>query len=93
MRKAEDTQKLTRDAQLATFQATYGTDPGSVAAMFQDGNVLHSVLEHMYLDAMDELRQCDIPSEGIGIQAQAQLLWTLLNLPLEIEAMNTVSTE
>ena len=42
---------------------------------------------------MDELRQCDIPSEGIGIQAQAQLLWTLLNLPLEIEAMNTVSTE
>jgi len=78
-----------REVRVQEFTATYGADPDSVQGLFRDGNVLAPLLQHMYLETMDELRETDLAKHGARIQGQAQLLWTLLNLPREIEKMNT----
>jgi len=85
----EDIEVLTRQARQNSFVQDYGVDTAMVLSMFKDGNVLQTMLEHMYLEQMSLLRECDILHEGVGIQAQARLLWTLLHLPEEIRDMNT----
>ena len=86
--ETSDLFKEIRQNRLASFEQDYGVDPASVLSMFKDGNVINRMLEHMYFDQMELLRQCDIVNEGQGIQAQARLLWTLLNLPKEIKELN-----
>jgi hypothetical protein len=55
--------------------------------MFRDAPAFHRLLEHMYLETMEELRECDIARDGQRIQGTAQVLYTLLSIPGEILEM------
>jgi len=76
--------KAIKDAEIKGFEEKYGLDPAAVAAAFKDAPDFLTILQHMYLDAMDELRECDISHDGAYVQGQAQVLWTLLDLPNEV---------
>ena len=69
------------------FRETYGVEPGTAAVLFHNNSALRTMLNHLYLETMDELRECDLPDAGARIQGQAQLLWTLLNIPEEVEKL------
>ena len=81
----DDMKDAIQEAQIANFKATYGDTPGSVLAMVK---AARPMFEHMYQDALDNLRDCNLAENGQGVQAQAQMLWTFLNLPMEISKMD-----
>ena len=86
------TENLSQDlaeAQTELFKATYGIDPGAAEGLFRDGALI-SMLQHMYFNAMEEFRECNLREHGERIQGQAQNLWTLLNIPKEIEKMREI---
>ena len=66
------------------FKNTYGLDPGTAAVLFQANSHLKDMLNHLYLETMEELRECGA-DEFVGIQAQARLLWTLCCIPEEVK--------
>ena len=83
-------QDLSRDinqSRVDEFLAKYGIDHGSAEILFKDGSALPTILQHMYFEAMEELRECIIKEDGERIQGQTQILWTLLNIPKELEEL------
>jgi len=79
-RAIQETQEGLRER----FKESYGIDSGSAAILFANSSHLKTLLEHMYFETMEELRECTLKEDGERIQGQAQLLWSLLNLPEEI---------
>ena len=78
-----------REAKNQDFLDEYGIDPGSASVLFESGP-LKTMLEHMYYDAMEALRDCELASEGQGIQGQAKLLWTILEIPNKVNELKTL---
>jgi len=78
------------EAKVEEFKSFYGIDPGVAEVLFKDAT-LKNMLEHMYLDAMTCLRECDHNADGRHIQGQAQTLWTLLCIPKEIETLRNMT--
>jgi hypothetical protein len=74
------------------FLAKYGISHEQASSLFRDGSTFHTMIEHMYQDALAELRECNIAIDGPSIQAQVQLLNLFLHIPVEIEAINTAPT-
>ena len=72
------------------FSAKYGVEPGVVEQLFREGSPLPTILQTMYYGAMEELRECILKENGERIQGQAQALWTLLNIPKEIEEISNL---
>jgi len=71
------------------FLDQFGIDPGSAAVLFDIGP-FKTMLEHMYYETIEALRDCDMDTDGRGIQGQAQLLWALLNVPKRLEELKDV---
>jgi hypothetical protein len=83
------TQEIRANA-MDDFRFKYGIDTSSAEILFREGSALTSMLQHMYLGAMEELRECDLAHDGPRIQGQAQTLWTLLNIPTELEEIKNL---
>ena len=79
---------LTKD-----FEDRYGMAPGEANGLFRDQGLFKTLMEHLYLTTMDQLRDCDLREAGPGIQAQAQLCWELLNLPTQISEITRLEME
>lgn len=92
MNKPENILQNARDAVAENFVAKYGIDSNAANALYRDGNSLVPMLQHMYFEAMEELRECDLDKDGKRIQGQAQVLWTLLNIPKDLEEMKELDT-
>ena len=75
------------ESKVEEFKAVYGIDPGSAQILFRD-RTLMTMLEHMYLDSMEDLRECRFDEDGRHCQGQAQALWCLLNVPKVLECLN-----
>jgi hypothetical protein len=67
------------------FKDEYGIDPGSANVLFSSNTHLKEMLEFMYYDAMEALRECNLREDGDNLQGKAQTLWTLLNIPNEVK--------
>jgi hypothetical protein len=76
-----------RLSRIESFTKDYGVDPNSVRSLFHAGNVLEPMLKHLYYEYMEQLLNCDIIKEGPELQAQAQLLRRLHDLPEEIRLL------
>jgi hypothetical protein len=74
------------------FLIKYGITHDQASSLFRDGSNFHTMIEHMYQEALAELRECDIATTGPAIQAQAQLLNLFLHIPIEIEEINSAPT-
>jgi len=83
----ENVTKFLRESREQDFEEKYGLDSVTAATVYRDAKAFTGLLQTMYLATMDELRECDLPKDGARIQGQAQILWTLLNLPTEISEM------
>jgi hypothetical protein len=73
------------------FKECYGIDAGTAAVLFNN-MALKTMLEHMYRETMEGLLECpNLAVDGPRIQGQAQLLNTLLEIPKEIEQIQTAN--
>jgi hypothetical protein len=84
---SEKSDLLARD-----FLDKFGITHEQASSLFRDGSTFRTMIEHMYQDTVDLLRDCDITTEGHAIQAQAQLLNLFLYIPIEIEEINAAPT-
>ena len=76
------------DANQANFREKYGISWQQAEQLFKDG-VLAQMLNHMYNEAMAELRCCDMDADGKRIQGTAVALYALLDSQKEaIELRN-----
>lgn len=87
----ENIQRSVRQSLVEEFRAKYGVDHGTAEVLFRDPGPLPKMIQHMYLDTMEELRECDIEKDGKRIQGMAQLLWTMLNIPGEVQQINEIN--
>jgi hypothetical protein len=74
------------------FLAKYGVTHEQASSLFRDGSTFRTMIEHMYQDTVDLLRECNIATEGPAYQAQAQLLNLFLYIPIQIEEINAAPT-
>ena len=89
LRHADDAGDSASQILAREFKDKYGVTHDVAAELFQVGP-FKEIIEHMYQDALAEMLVCDIPSDGIRIQAQAQLLNLFLHLPKEIAKINDI---
>lgn len=90
-RVMEDVSKNARQARYDEFVADFGVDPSAAEIMFRESSPFKQMVEHMYYDAMDALRESeDIATEGKGIQGQAQLLWKLMSIPERLNELKDI---
>jgi hypothetical protein len=89
LRHAEDAGDSASQVLAREFKDKYGVTHDVVAELFQVGP-FKDIIEHMYQDALAEMLVCDIPTAGIALQAQAQLLNLFLGIPGEIAKINDV---
>jgi len=86
-------ENLTQDqheSRQAEFVATYGIEPGVAHELCRDDAPFLKLVQHMYLQSMEELRDCKLDEDGKRIQGMAQALWALVNLPQEVDALRAL---
>jgi hypothetical protein len=66
------------------FIEKYGVEPEYLLPAMKDDRI-RVVLHHLYLDAMEDLRECNLKEDGERIQGEAVAYWNLLNIQKEIE--------
>lgn len=86
----EDLQAANRDAANQAFLDEFGIDAGTAGHIFDASPALKTLLDKMYSDAMEALRECEMVTEGSAFQAKAQILWTLKNIPEELEKIKAL---
>ena len=79
-----------KESQREEFKEEFHISPDDAAVLFRDGSPLVLMLQGMYFDEMEALRECDMKQDGQRLQGQAQVLWSLLSIPARIaELKNT----
>ena len=91
---AESTEDVSEKSDLLAedFVSQYGVTPEQASNLFRDGSTFKTMIEHMYQDAVDVLRDCDLTTDGPRVQGQVQLLNLFLNIPNQIEQINVAPT-
>ena len=91
---AESTEDVSEKSDLLAedFVSQYGVTPDQASNLFRDGSTFKTMIEHMYQDAVDVLRDCDLATDGPRVQGQVQLLNLFLNIPNQIEQINVAPT-
>ena len=91
---AEPTEDVSEKSDLLAedFVSQYGVTPEQASNLFRDGSTFKTMIEHMYQDAVDVLRDCDLTTDGPRVQGQVQLLNLFLNIPNQIEQINVAPT-
>ena len=91
---AESTEDVSENSDLLAedFVSQYGVTPEQASNLFRDGSTFKTMIEHMYQDAVDVLRDCDLTTDGPRVQGQVQLLNLFLNIPNQIEQINVAPT-
>jgi hypothetical protein len=80
------------ESRCAVFRGAYGVDPMTASNLVQPGGPMVTMLQHMYFEAMDDLRTAsDIAGEGARLQGYAQALWDLLNIPAQLDEIKNLN--
>lgn len=69
-----------RESLCHDFEEKFGIEVAQAEALLHEPSPFLDMAKHMYYDAMDQLRECEIADAGARIQGMAQLLWEFVNM-------------